>query len=72
MGWYESVMADNVIYIAVGIIPNDTGEAENSNEIFIAAGLVPDDKAAAGGLAIPGFFGATLSPVLPLFKGNNL
>lgn len=27
---------------------------------------------AAGGLSIPGFFGSTLSPVLPLIKGVNL
>jgi hypothetical protein len=44
-------MADNVIYIAAGIIPNDTGEAENSNEIFIAAGLIPDDAAAGEGVS---------------------
>ena len=31
-----------------------------------------DAEAAAGGLSIPGFFGSTLSPVLPLFKGSNL
>ena len=36
-------MADNQIYISSGIISNDTGEAENSNEFFIAAGIVPDD-----------------------------
>jgi len=30
------------------------------------------DAAAPAGLSIPGFFGATLSPVLPLFKGSNL
>ena len=30
------------------------------------------DTAAPAGLSIPGFFGATLSPVLPLFKGSNL
>jgi len=46
-------MADNVIYIAAGIIPNDTGEAENSNEIFIAAGLIPDDTAAEPPTFIP-------------------
>ena len=28
--------------------------------------------AAPGGLAIPGFFGSTLKPVLPLFKDVNL
>ena len=37
-------MADNKIYISAGLIPNDIGEAENSNEFFIAAGLIPDDK----------------------------
>lgn len=36
-------MADNVFYISAGIVPNDTGEAENSNEFFMASGLVPDD-----------------------------
>lgn len=37
-------MADNKIHIAAGIIPNDTGEAESSNQFFIASGLIPTDK----------------------------
>ena len=40
---------------------------------FDADGVVErDSDAVAGGLSIPGFFGSTLSPTLPLFKGSNL
>ena len=35
-------------------------------------GVVERDAEAAGGLSIPGFFGSTLHPTLPLFKGSNL
>ena len=41
---------------------------------FDVDGVVERDTEAGApeGLSIPGFFGATLSPVLPLFKGSNL
>ena len=47
-----------------------------SEETAGAGGTDQDPKLVVtytpGGLSIPGFFGSTLSPVLPLFKGSNL
>ena len=46
-------------------------EVDDGTE-FDIGGVIERDTEAAGGLSIPGFFGGTLSPVLPLFKENNL
>ena len=47
-------------------------ETDGGAEFDVDGVVERDAEAAAGGLSIPGFFGATLSPVLPLFKGSNL
>ena len=63
-------MADIEFIIPGGGIVNDT---EEGSEIIIpGVGIYVEQTAAAGGLSIPGFFGATLHPTLPLIKGNNL
>ena len=53
----------------------DTGgwvETDGDVEFDVDGVVESDSEAAAGGLSIPGFFGSTLSPTLPLFKGSNL
>ena len=47
-------------------------EVDDGTEFDIGGVVERDTEAPAGGLSIPGFFGGTLSPVLPLFKENNL
>ena len=47
-------------------------DQENGYEMIIPGVGIYNEQAAVGGLSIPGFFGATLSPVLPLFKESNL
>ena len=51
------------------------GWVETSDGVeFDVDGVVERDTEAGApaGLSVPGFFGATLSPVLPLFKGSIL
>ena len=48
-------------------------ETDDGVEFDIGGVVERDTEAGAPeGLSIPGFFGGTLSPVLPLFKENNL
>ena len=63
-------MADIEYIIPGSGIVNDT--EEGAEVIIPGFGIYQEQEAAAGGLSIPGFFGGTLSPVLPLFKENNL
>jgi len=74
----DAVIADDVRNLTVfyrilsSTVSNIEAEIDSSGAETYAFELLCFKSVAAGGLSIPGFFGATLSPVLPLFKGSNL